>query len=688
MTTLCVQPAPLDFMTTSGAPKGHRHRRLAQLAIAHFARGEDAEAVEALALQWAARCEPPLEDAEVLKIVASLATKHSTSLPPEGQDDLEAIPLPERPPWPVLDPSALHGPAGDIVRTLEAHTEADPVGLLVSSLVALGNCIGREPYFPVEGDLHHVNLFSVLVGDSSRGRKGTSLGRVLSLFDTIDNDWKQSCLATGLSSGEGLIWAVHDAVEAVEPIKEKGAVTGYQVVVKDPGVEDKRLLVNESEFAQALRVLRREGNTLSPIIRQAWDKGDMKALTKNSLAKATDAHISILGHITQPELVKYLGDTDCFNGFANRFLWVIVRRSKLLPDGGQQVNLQPLKERLARAVASAKEIGAMSRDTATRNLWYSLYSELTAERPGLYGAVTGRAEAQVLRLSMLYALLDGTATVSAPHLQAAASLWRYCDMSARLIFAGDIAETVDPLEAALLGAIRRQPGINRKGLHKTLGGHVAAAQMVQALARLRDRGTVRPETVQTRGRPSECWFPQTLPVVLTSDIRHEVVPPAETDGDGSLARTTPSDPPKAESVGMISNEDTSLASQEAIEAVPLPLIDLFAQVRAAGGKIVRSGDAAFTVQGVNAAFLTPAILAALETHRDELALVVPTPSVFDPELASPSLAEDDGDHLVTPENTDDPFILDLLRTPEFDPGNVQQRRGAFEDWKGEPTIRP
>ena len=43
---------------------------------------------------------------------------------------------------------------------------------------------------------------------------------------------------------------------------------------------------------------------------------------------------------------------------------------------------------------------------AARVLWGAEYGGLTADRPGIYGAVTARAEAQVLRLSLIYALLD------------------------------------------------------------------------------------------------------------------------------------------------------------------------------------------------------------------------------------------------------------------------------------------
>ena len=164
--------------------------------------------------------------------------------------EFETLPLPEAPQWPALGEAAYHGLAGEIVRTLEPETEADPVALLLSFFVCFGNAVGRKPHYLVEGDTHHGNLFAGLVGASGEGRKGTSLGRALRLFDGIDGDWSKKCLSTGLSSGEGLIWAVRDRIEGLEPIKEKGQIVGYQDVVRDPGVDDKRLLVVEPELAQ------------------------------------------------------------------------------------------------------------------------------------------------------------------------------------------------------------------------------------------------------------------------------------------------------------------------------------------------------------------------------------------------------------------------------------------------------
>jgi hypothetical protein len=217
-------------------------------------------------------------------------------------------------------PVAFCGVCGNIALAIEPHTEADPAALLVQQLVAFGNIIGRAPYFRAEADTHYLNLFSVMVGVSAKGRKGVSFGQVRHSYEAIDPLWSGQCQKSGLSSGEGLIWAVRDPILKSQPQKVGGRLTGNtETVTEDPGVEDKRLLVFEGELASTLRVLAREGNTLSALMRQAWDGHDLRVLTKNSPAKATGAHISVIGHITADELRRYLSPrppTNSATGFS------------------------------------------------------------------------------------------------------------------------------------------------------------------------------------------------------------------------------------------------------------------------------------------------------------------------------------------------------------------------------------
>src|SRR3712207_7605150 len=61
---------------------------------------------------------------------------------------------------------------------------------------------------------------------------------------------------------------------------------------------------------------------------QAWDDGVLQTLTKNSPMKAMNAHISIIGHITKAELMRHMNETEVANGFANRYIWLLVKDRK------------------------------------------------------------------------------------------------------------------------------------------------------------------------------------------------------------------------------------------------------------------------------------------------------------------------------------------------------------------------
>jgi hypothetical protein len=299
---------------------------------------------------------------------------------------------------------------------------------------------------------------------------------------------------------------VRDAVVSREAIREKGRVVGYQEVETDAGVADKRLLVTESEFASVLKVAGREGNTLSAVLRQAWDAGNLRTLTKNSPSRATGAHISIIGHVTRDELVAHLTSTDACNGFANRFLWIAVRRSKLLPDGGafHLVDLDPLAARLREALAFARQAREVHRDEAAAKSWRAVYPALSEGRPGLLGSMLARAEAQVMRLALVYALLDRSPVIAAEHLDAALCLWAYAEESVRWAVGDLFGDAVaDAIREALLFA--GDEGMSRTDIGAIFGRHVKSARIDAALRTLEAAGLVTRGRRETGGRPSEIW---------------------------------------------------------------------------------------------------------------------------------------------------------------------------------------
>jgi hypothetical protein len=403
--------------------------------------------------------------------------------------------------WPTLDTKALHGLAGILTMAIDPYTEADPVAVLLNILAGFGNLIGAGPHFRVEHTRHSLRLFVVLVGQTARGRKGASWSTPRYLFSCIDELWAKDRMTHGLSTGEGLIYHVRDARVEKQAIKEHNRVVDYEEVVVDHGVSDKRLMIVEEEFSQALKVMSREGNILSPTLRQAWDTGDLHPLTKSNPIRATGAHITVIGHITRDELLRHLSDTEQANGFANRFLWACVKRSKQIPDpqGIPLSELNPLIVKLQQATEAAKHIGEMQRDPTARARWSQIYAELSAEKPGLLGAITARAEAQVMRLACIYAALDSTSIVSCHHLEAALAVWRYCEASAKCIF-GD--STGNPVADQLLTALHDGP-MDRTTISTLCGRNIPSNRIEHVLEMLQAAHRITVEEIKNPrgGRP-------------------------------------------------------------------------------------------------------------------------------------------------------------------------------------------
>ena len=405
-------------------------------------------------------------------------------------------------PWPdPLAEEALYGLPGEIVREIEPQTESDPAAILLQVLVSFGALVGRGPHVPIEGDEHHGNLFALIVGKTSKARKGTSWGRVKEIFSHVER-WP--LVVDGLSTGEGLKYAVRDRVTKVEK-DDKGIATEKET---DPGVFDKRLLVMEPEFSQVLRQASRAGNTLSATVRAAWDSGNLRTLTKNSPVTATGAHIAIIGHITADELRAELTATDSANGFANRFLFMCAERSKALPEGGAplpQDKIQDFAARIASAAERARRIGTVTRTPAASAAWREVYERLSEGSPGLFGAVTARAEAQCIRLALLYALMDEAIEIDVQHQLAALAVWERSAKSARFIFGDSLG---DQVADTILGGLREAGplGMTRTEISKLLGKHQPAERIGTALEMLQRRGLARHETRRTGGAPSEVWI--------------------------------------------------------------------------------------------------------------------------------------------------------------------------------------
>ena len=411
----------------------------------------------------------------------SLLDQHSE----DRRSDDGTLPAPAGWPTPPA-PAVYHELVGEIVKTISPHTEADPIAILTQLLVSFGAAVGRRAWFTVEATRHSPNEFMLLVGDSSRARKGSSWDHVRRLITTIDPSIEPRIL-TGLSSGEGLIWAVRDPT------------------AQDPGHSDQRLLVIEPEFASVLKAASREISTLSPTLRSGWDGRPLAILTRAAPARSTSAHITVIGHITQDELRRHTSQVELANGYLNRILLVACRRQRLLPEGGDPDPLtsSDLTRLLAQAHKHAQAAGEVRLDPDARELWHHAYRQLAEHHPGIVGQITARAEAHVIRLALLYALTDGQRLISPQHLTAALALHDYAARSAAWALTG---ATGQPLAEQIHAALSHNPnGLTRSQISNTLKHNQPAGQIDNALHALQAAGRATVTQIATGGRPAQLW---------------------------------------------------------------------------------------------------------------------------------------------------------------------------------------
>ncbi|MFC1895334.1 hypothetical protein ACFL0Q_01540 [Thermodesulfobacteriota bacterium] len=410
-------------------------------------------------------------------------------------------------PFPELEPSALYGVAGEFVRLATRKSEAHPAAVLSTLLARVGVEVGSGPYVPVGDTEHRAKLYVAIVGISSKSRKGTSAGPVNRLFmQNSQNSHlrKPANKSPGpLSSGEGLIYRVRDPVRNWQVDKSTGQGSW---VVTDPGEEDKRLFVLDEELAAGLQCTRREGNTLSTVLRCLWDSGNAEPLTKTSRISVTGGHVGVVTHITLAELNRVLNETELLNGFANRFLWICARRDtlKAFPEAMPEDKLIRLQERIFSKLSRFQERCEMSLDYPARGLWEKIYPFLSQDRPGLVGTVLNRAEAQVLRLALIYAILDGSMFIGLPHLHAALAFWRYAEASAHFIFGG---RETEPRAQKIVDALQNGP-LETSGLYAVFSNHISKRELEATLNSLIASGRIeyRDEVKEPGSKPKRTYF--------------------------------------------------------------------------------------------------------------------------------------------------------------------------------------
>lgn len=368
----------------------------------------------------------------------------------QEHDGSEFEVLDSQPPTPPAPPTnfdelpdfVFDNPIGEYVLANAPHTEADRDSVYLQAMELFANYVGKAPRFRLNNTLIYANGFLAVVGTTALGRKGTAYNDALELFletGGVHSLYTKERIRQGVSTGEGL----------VEFVKDGG--TNF----------DGRMMVYAPEFNRMLSCMRREDNTLSAVLREAYDGGVLAVTTRANPIVAASAHVSVITHTTADEFSRMVLPVDFTNGMLNRYSFLWAADGAVRPSPGRVSELAVTKARTAIEAAKNWVDGAgplgldMSWSYAAEEFWSRYYVD-TRKPSGnnLQDTLTARAPANIIKHAMRHAILDRSETVELRHLEVAIALWNRFEQSTKRLLAyrsGGSADKQKLLQAILDG---------------------------------------------------------------------------------------------------------------------------------------------------------------------------------------------------------------------------------------------
>ncbi|MEU8403182.1 DUF3987 domain-containing protein [Nonomuraea sp. NPDC048892] len=312
---------------------------------------------------------------------------------------------------PQVSPIVFSGFLGKAVLTLIPHSEADPVGILASLLSAFSAAIDNGPRVHYGTQTQTLSTWTVLVGNTGQGRKGTATRAALDIVRTALPDWSKATILEGCpQSGPAYVSTLAD-------------MNGTALML-------------EEEFADLLKVSARY-KSMGKALRRSWEGASISNRTKEAVIQVDAPHVAIVGNVTPTEWASSIGKADKAGGTLNRFLPLYVERSKKIKLSEQisaddwAALIRPLAREFRQAVMTARNTDEVTVSPTALKLWDDKLSELidglSIGREAME-QFAARAADYVWRLSALYALADQRDEITTQDLEAAVGLVAYmCD---------------------------------------------------------------------------------------------------------------------------------------------------------------------------------------------------------------------------------------------------------------------
>ncbi|MGO0308720.1 DUF3987 domain-containing protein [Endozoicomonas acroporae] len=404
------------------------------------------------------------------------------------------------------------------------HTEAHPMAVALHLITYFAAHVGQQRHVMIGNEKHPLIFYGLLVGDTGRV-KGTaeSQARYIDQLGTKilkeKFGYQPPRTLSGLSSGEGLIQSIQDPDNDNER----------------EGVQDKRLMITESEYANVLAQGQRGGNTLSMVLRDAYDGKMLANMTVNP-RMATHPHINIIGHITPEELSGHKSFlTQAQNGALNRNLIFSAKREKPIPNPRRYSSQEAealskwyaeviIKARDQRPIDNAfndegKEITMSEEGLKIIEAEYIQRESDLDSMPRILSYLASRHRVFIWRLSAIFALMDYSDVITAEHVSQAYKCMDYSLDSLRYLLKTARQEAQQEEAASLaerilyaITFINNGSGCTLTDIHKHFKNKLKSSDMEKAICTLLESAPPKIEEVvnhskNKRGRRAKIFRP-------------------------------------------------------------------------------------------------------------------------------------------------------------------------------------
>jgi hypothetical protein len=309
--------------------------------------------------------------------------------------DHDEPPINEANPFPKVENKLCN----EYINIMTDVTEAPASYHFFTFMTVAGMLVNRNAYVQWGSDRIYPNLWTMIVGQTGRARKSSTINKGRDILYRTAPDLQ---VLSSLATWEGLLLAMSRKDE-------------------EPNLQSEKTLVCMSEFDGFLKKSRNDAiSHLIPELCNIYDcPPEVKNSTKGSPIVVKNPFLSILAGIQPEVLEKSFQTGDVNGGFAGRFIYVydVSDKEIPIPIWNKQTEYNQLITTLSYIKNNCieKEIIRYKGFESLWNPFYHTYRTPNGD-PSLLLQLNDRMQNHVLKMAMIFAVLDGESEIMEYHL--------------------------------------------------------------------------------------------------------------------------------------------------------------------------------------------------------------------------------------------------------------------------------